>query len=377
MMKLTVTIARYLTGLLFIFSGLVKAIDPRGLAYKMQEFFEAWANAGFMKDLMEQLGHHALGFSVFMITLEVVVGLALLLGWQKKMVSWVLFALILFFTFLTSYVLFSGKIRACGCFGDCIPITPIQTFTKDIILLLLSVLLLVKQKYILPITKPVVSFILVLLSSLATLSLQFYVMKYLPVRDCLPYKIGNNILEFRKMPANAIPDQYAIQFIYEKNGEEKEFSAEALPDSSWEFIDRKQKLVAAGKNNTPLINDFTLTTLSGNDTTEAILSQSGIYYLLFIKDVESISEKFKSDQELAVAANEKGIPFYIVTARREMISNRYDKLFLKGTKIEIPVFSCDATAIKTAARADMVLYKMKGAVVEHKWGWGDFGKVHF
>ena len=376
-MKLTVTIARYLTGLLFIFSGLVKAIDPRGLAYKMQEFFEAWANAGFMKDLMEQLGHHALGFSVFMITLEVVVGLALLLGWQKKMVSWVLFALILFFTFLTSYVLFSGKIRACGCFGDCIPITPIQTFTKDIILLLLSVLLLVKQKYILPITKPVVSFILVLLSSLATLSLQFYVMKYLPVRDCLPYKIGNNILEFRKMPANAIPDQYAIQFIYEKNGEEKEFSAEALPDSSWEFIDRKQKLVAAGKNNTPLINDFTLTTLSGNDTTEAILSQSGIYYLLFIKDVESISEKFKSDQELAVAANEKGIPFYIVTARREMISNRYDKLFLKGTKIEIPVFSCDATAIKTAARADMVLYKMKGAVVEHKWGWGDFGKVHF
>ncbi len=376
-MKLTVTIARYLTGLLFIFSGLVKAIDPRGLAYKMQEFFEAWANAGFMKGLMEQLGHHALGFSVFMITLEVVVGLALLLGWQKKMVSWVLFALILFFTFLTSYVLFSGKIRACGCFGDCIPITPIQTFTKDIILLLLSVLLLVKQKYIFPITKPVVCFILVLLSTLATLSLQFYVMKYLPVRDCLPYKIGNNILELRKMPANAIPDQYAIQFIYQKNGEQKEFSAEALPDSSWEFVDRKQKLVAAGKNNTPLINDFTLNTLSGNDTTEAILSQSGIYYLLFIKDVESISEKFKADQELAVAANEKGIPFYIVTARREMISNRYDQHFLKGAKIEIPVFSCDATAIKTAARADMVLYKMKGAVVEHKWGWGDFGKVHF
>jgi len=376
-MKLTVTIARYLTGLLFIFSGLVKAIDPRGLAYKMQEFFEAWANAGFMKDLMEQLGHQALGFSVFMITLEVVVGLALLLGWQKKMVTWVLFALILFFTFLTSYVLFSGKIRACGCFGDCIPITPIQTFTKDIILLLLSVLLLVKQKYILPITKPVVSFILVLVATIATLSMQFYVMKYLPVRDCLPYKIGNNILELRKMPANAIPDQYAIQFIYQKNGEQKEFSAEALPDSSWEYVDRKQKLVAAGKNNTPLINDFTLTTLSGNDTTEAILNQSGIYYLLFIKDVESISEKFKVDQALAVAANEKGIPFYIVTARREMIRNRYAQLFLKGTKIEIPVFSCDATAIKTAARADMVLYKMKGAVVEHKWGWGDFGKVYF
>ena len=79
-MKLIVTIARYFTGLLFIFSGLIKGIDPRGLAYKMQEFFEVWANAGFLKSLMEQLNHYALGFSIFMITLEVLVGLALILG---------------------------------------------------------------------------------------------------------------------------------------------------------------------------------------------------------------------------------------------------------------------------------------------------------
>ena len=106
-MKITVTIARILTGLLFIFSGLVKAIDPRGLAYKMQEFFEVWAHDGFMKTMMESLNHYALSFSIIMITLEVVVGVALLIGWQKKLTTWILLLLMLFFTFLTSYVLFS------------------------------------------------------------------------------------------------------------------------------------------------------------------------------------------------------------------------------------------------------------------------------
>jgi uncharacterized membrane protein YphA (DoxX/SURF4 family) len=376
-MKLTVTIARFLTGLLFIFSGLVKAIDPRGLAYKMQEFFEAWANDGFMKGMMEPLGHQALGFSVFMITLEVAVGFALLLGWNKKLTAWILFGLLLFFTFLTSYVLFSGKIKACGCFGDCIPLTPKQTFTKDIILLIFSVWILFNQKYILPVAKPLVLFLAILLVTASTLALQFYVMKHLPLADCLPYKKGNNLIELRKMPANAITDKYAILFIYQKNGEKKEFTPDALPDSSWEFVDRQQKLLEPGKNNLPLINDFSLTTIAGNDTTEAILNQPGSYMILFIKDIESLPKKFKEDQALAVNARNAGIPFYIVTARREMVGNRYKGLFLKDTKLEFPVFTCDATAIKTAARAEAVLYKMKGPVVENKWGWADFDKVKF
>jgi uncharacterized membrane protein YphA (DoxX/SURF4 family) len=341
----------------------------------MQEFFEAWANAGFMKGLMATLGEHALGFSIFMITLEVVVGLALLIGWQKKMVTWILFLLILFFTFLTSYVLFSGKIKACGCFGDCIPLTPIQTFSKDIALLLLSVLLLFNQKYIQPVAKPLALFVLIILATIATLFLQFYVMKHLPLTDCLPYKKGSDLLESRKMPANAVPDKFAISFIYQKNGLKKEFTAEALPDSSWEYVDRKQNLVKAGVNNIPLINDFSLTTASGNDSTDAILGQAGVYYILFIKELEGIRKNFKDDKAIALAAYEKGIPFYIVTARREMISSRYADLSLKGFEINVPVFTCDATAIKTAARADIVLYKMKGPVVQEKWGWADFDKV--
>ncbi len=374
-MKIAVTAARILTGLLFIFSGLVKAIDPRGLAYKMQEFFEAWGNAGFMKGVMEGLGHYGLAFSVGMITLEVVVGLALLLGWQKKITTWVLLLLILFFTFLTSYVLFSGKIKACGCFGDCIPITPTQTFTKDIILLLLSVLFVSNQKYITPVFKPFIGGLFIFIVLVATLFLQWWVLRHLPPADCLPYKKGNNLLELRKMPTNAIPDKYEMTFVYEKNGEQTEFTTAALPDSSWTFVDRKQKLVTPGKNNIPVINDFSFTNERGEDVTDSVLSQDGVYFLLFVKDLEPLPNDFREDLDIANEAIDSRIPFYIITGQKTAVKNRFSEHGLVAGQHPIQVFTCDATAIKTAARAAMVLYRMKGAVVDRKWGWADFDDV--
>ena len=233
-MKQVVTIARILVGVLFIFSGLVKAIDPLGLAYKMQEFFDVWAADGIMRGLMLWLNEQALLFSLLMITLEVVLGVCLLLGWRTKMVSWLLLLLMLFFTFLTSFVLFSGKIRACGCFGDCIPLTPVQTFTKDIILLILVLVILFGRKHIKPLFSNKKNVILFLASFFGVLGLQWYVLHHLPVKDCLPFKVGNNILELRKMPADAVPDKFDFKFIYKKNGAEKEFAVSALPDSSWE-----------------------------------------------------------------------------------------------------------------------------------------------
>ncbi|HNA18060.1 MAG TPA: DoxX family membrane protein, partial [Ferruginibacter sp.] len=283
-MKIIVNIARVLVGCLFIFSGLVKAIDPLGLAYKMQEFFEVWAASGYLKGMMDLLYDQALLFSVLMIALEVLLGVALLLGWRLKPVSWFLLALTLFFTFLTSYVLFSGKIRACGCFGDCIPLTPVQTFTKDLVLLLLVLIILLFGRYVTPLFPPKVNGWLVMGSLLAVAGLQWYVLRHLPVVDCLPFRSGNNILELRKMPKDAVPDKYDYVFVYSKNGEKKEFRVNALPDSTWVFVERKQTLVQKGKNNIPLINDFILKTQDGTDTTEAILNTPGTYYLLFIKD---------------------------------------------------------------------------------------------
>ncbi|MEX0635555.1 MAG: hypothetical protein WD135_02220, partial [Ferruginibacter sp.] len=178
------------------------------------------------------------------------------------------------------------------------------------------------------------------------------------------------------VPAGAIPDEYAISFIYQKNDVKKEYTAEALPDSSWEFVERKQKLVKLGKNNTPLINDFTLTTESGADSTEIILSQKGPYFLLFVKDVTTIPSDFRKDQEIINNAIVKNIPIYIVTGQRTMATKRYGKIvIINGKSIAIPMLNCDATALKTAARADITLYKMNGPLVINKWGWKDFDLV--
>lgn len=374
-MKAAVNISRVIVGAVFIFSGLVKAIDPLGLAYKMQEFFEVWAGQGILKDTMMWLNEHALLFSVLMIALEVVLGVALLLGWRIKLISWLLLLLMLFFTFLTSYVLFSGKIRACGCFGDCIPLTPIQTFTKDIILLLLVLLILFRKKYISPLFTPVINSSLILLFLFAVSGLQWYVLKHLPVKDCLPFKVGNNILELRKMPKDAIPDKFDYIFEYKKNNERKEFKVSALPDSTWEFVERKQILIEKGKNNIPLINDFNLITSSGTDSTEAVLSAPGDYYLLFVKDVSLLPKDWVEDQRMVAVLRQKGKQVFVVSSQRKNTEDRYSSLFVDEKKLDIPVLTCDATALKTAARNNITLYFMNGPVVKSKWGGNDIKKA--
>jgi uncharacterized membrane protein YphA (DoxX/SURF4 family) len=374
-MKTIVNIARVFVGILFIFSGSVKAIDPLGLAYKMQEFFEAWANAGIIKGLMGWLDGQALMFSILMITLEVVLGVALLLGWRKNMVSWLLLLLMLFFTFLTSYVLFSGKIRACGCFGDCIPLTPIQTFTKDIVLLILVLLILFGRKYMNPVFSNRINGTVFLISLFGILGLQWYVLNYLPLKDCLPFKIGNNILELRKMPKDAVPDKFDYKFVYKKNGESKEFEVSTLPDSTWEFVDRKQVLVQKGKNNVALINDYILKTASGFDSTEAVLQSPEEYYLLYIRDFNLLPKKWIEDQRLAVTQTERGKKIFIVSSDRNKAEERYGNLAVAGKKLNIPVLTCDFTALKTAARNNITLYLMEGPVVKNKWGGSDIAKA--
>jgi uncharacterized membrane protein YphA (DoxX/SURF4 family) len=367
-MKAMVHISRVLVGCLFIFSGLVKAIDPKGLAYKMQEFFEVWAAAGYFKSLMEWLNDYALGFSVFMITLEVVLGTALLIGWQKKCTTWLLLLLTLFFTFLTSYVLFSGKIRACGCFGDCIPLTPVQTFTKDIVLTLLIIIILIGQKHIKPLLGKWLSYVSIIAVTGLVLYLQFYVQRHLPVKDCLPYKEGNDILALRKTPADATYDKFFYSYIYKKAGQEKEFGMDLLPDSTWEFVKESgKKLVEKGNGKTALINDFSLTTQSGNDTTQALLGTPGDFYLLFIKDAAISNNAFKAAAGFLKSINNSKMIF-IVTAQPDALAKLFNSI---QQPLQQPVLSCDGTAIKTAARSDATLYFMKAAVIQKKYGWAD------
>ena len=365
-MRILVNISRIIVGLLFIFSGLIKANDPLGLTYKMQEFFEVWGTSfPSLHGLMMFLNAYALAFSIITITLEVVVGVALLLGWASRFFSWLLLLLIIFFTFLTGYAVLSGKIRECGCFGNCIPLTAMQSFIKDLVLCVLILLIFFGARYIRPIFRGGMNFIVLCVTILLVVGLQWYVLVRMPVFDCLPFKKGNNILELRKMPADAVQDKMEFKFVYQKNGEKKEFGATELPDSTWTFVRRKDVLIEKGKNNEPPIKDFFLNTLSGSDSTEAILNNPGEYYLFMIKDLAKHNYKWVDNfKKFYSDAKQKNRPIIVIASQ----ASAAQQFFNEKNNFNVPILSCDAVALKTAARTDPAVYLMKGPVIQKKWG---------
>lgn len=360
-MKVAVNIARVIVGVLFIFSGLVKANDPYGLSYKMQEFFEVWN--------FHLLDNYTLTFSVLMNAFEIIAGVAVLVGWRMRLFSWLLLLLIIFFTFLTGYALLSGKIKTCGCFGDCIPLTAKQSFIKDLVLLALILLIFAYCNKIKPLFKSSLSISVLTIVTVLSFGFQWYVMQYLPVKDCLPYKVGNNIVEQMKVPANAVLPITETVFIYEKGGKQYTFTDKFPADlDTYKFIDRKDRIIKEGYNYMPPIKDFKLTTLSGVDSTAQVIGQTIDYYFLFVKDFDGLSAKdswYKEFSRIYKAAKVKDIPVYVVTAQGDLA----DKLFNQANDhLGVTIFTCDGTEIKTAARTKPCLVKMKGEVIDHKWG---------
>jgi uncharacterized membrane protein YphA (DoxX/SURF4 family) len=360
--KNTSLVIRWIVGLLFIFSGLVKANDPLGLSYKMQEFFEAW-NWYFFND-------YTLTFSLVMNVFEVLAGVAVIIGWRMKLFSWLLLLLIIFFAFLTGYALFSGKIKTCGCFGDCLPLTPAQSFTKDLILLALILILFINKNKIVTSIKPFAAIVLLVLCVAAVSFLQAYVMKHLPVVDCLPYKKGNNILKEMQPPPNAVQDSIVMVFKYRKDGVVKEYTAETLPpdlDSSYEFIDRTDKVVRKG-NALPPIADFALFTLNETDTTDAVLQSSGKYVMLFAKDFSTFDKWMNDDfRNFVNRLQQNQIHFYIVTADKQNAEKIVGNL-------PAEILLCDGTVIKTAARVNPTYFVMHGADIIDKFSYVDLKK---
>ena len=373
-MRTAVTIVRTIVGVLFVVSGLVKANDPLGLSYKMQEFFEIWntdlaSSGSFIKSpliaLFEFFHEHSLSLSVIMITLEIVAGVALLLGWMKRSVLNLLLVLIIFFTFLTAYAFFSGKFKNCGCFGDCLPITPFTSFMKDIVLLVMIGFLLVFQRYIMPAFSRPAQNALMALSLVGSLGLQWYVLNYLPLVDCLPFKEEKNISQQMKIPPGATPDSFAIRFVYEKAGKQFEFSPESLPADlgTYKFVDRVDKLVRKGNAEAP-IKGFALN--AGNmDSTEIVLSQPTAL-LLFCEDLKRASSWMSDLKDLDSVARQKKLPLYIVTAAP--ISEVTATLNNNGL-MNLQVFNCDNTVVRTAARTNPTLYLLNNGTIKKKYGY--------
>jgi uncharacterized membrane protein YphA (DoxX/SURF4 family) len=364
-MKALVNISRIIVGILFIFSGLIKANDPLGLSYKMQEFFEVWG--------MHALNDYTLLFSLLMNGFEIVAGVAVLLGWRMRLFSWLLLLLIIFFTFLTGYALLSGKIKTCGCFGDCIPLTAAQSFMKDLLLLALIIFIFVKRDLVQPLLPSFLNGFIILLVIVFCVIGQYYVLNHLPVFDCLPYKKGNNLLQQMKQPEGAVADSFEIRMKYRKDGKDVEFDMDHFPDdfndSTYQFVDRYQKLVRKGTA-APPIADLVLYSEAGTDTTQAVLNQPNKYIMLLVKDAAMANSNWiRHASMVAKAAAQKNIPVLVVTAT---LDEAKSQLYHESN---IQFIRCDATVIKTAARVNPTYFLMQQATVLGKYADVDFKQV--
>ena len=315
---------------------------------------------------------------------EIIAGAALLFGWRMKLFSWLLLLLMIFFTILTGYTYKTGRPTNCGCFGDCIKITPEYSFYKDLLLSALILIILFARKHIKPFFASGLNTALMILVTIFSFGLQWYAIKYLPPVDCLPFKRGNSIPEKMKLPVNAVPDSIVMTFVYEKQGQKVEFTADKFPadfnDSLYKFVNRYDRVARKGKNNEPPIKGFSLTSANSvdssgnttiNDSTGVILSEP--HALLLFNTVLPGTNPAWKDELLAVyaEANKKGIPFYFVTSNRDLANTIFSQMGFQN----ITVLNCDFTAIRTAARSNPTLYYMKQGIVAGKWSYANFDEA--
>lgn len=279
-LHITGSIARTLLALTFLFSGFVKAVDPLGTVYKIQDYLHE-GFGGIFQWAIPAAGVAA----VCLIALEWLLGIAMLLNVRTQWTSWITLLFYCIMTPLTLYIAIANPVSDCGCFGDALVITNWQTFWKNIILLLLSICLVICRKAIPELFSWWMEIIIALAALGSVAGIMGYSYTHLPQIDFRPYKVGNHIPTLMEIPDDAEVDQYEITLIYAKDGKEQTFTLENYPkgDPEWTFVDQKSVLIKKGY--VPPIHDFEIETLEGDYITQDILESEEPIALVVMYDL--------------------------------------------------------------------------------------------
>ena len=279
-LHITGSIARTLLALTFLFSGFVKAVDPLGTVYKIQDYLHE-GFGGIFQWAIPAAGAAA----VCLIALEWLLGIAMLLNVRTQWTSWITLLFYCIMTPLTLYIAIANPVSDCGCFGDALVITNWQTFWKNIILLLLSICLVICRKAIPELFSWWMEIIITLAALGSVAGIMGYSYTHLPQIDFRPYKVGNHIPTLMEIPDDAEVDQYEITLIYAKDGKEQTFTLENYPkgDPEWTFVDQKSVLIKKGY--VPPIHDFEIETLEGDYITQDILESEEPVTLVVMYDL--------------------------------------------------------------------------------------------
>ena len=359
-MKYLVNISRILVGLLFIFSGLIKINDPVGFSFKLEEYFGPTVfNIDFLLP-------YVLPLAIFIVVLEVLLGVFLLIGLKKEFTIYSLFAMIVFFTFLTWYSAYFNKVTDCGCFGDAIKLTPWESFTKDVILLVLIVIIMIGLKYIKPLFNNKLLYIFPSISLILCILIVNQVLSHLPLIDFRPYKVGANIIDNMVIPEDSKKAVFRYDWLFNINGEKKVISTSGnFPDSEGTFVSVDTELIEEGYE--PPILDFSME-LGDIDYTDVLMKEQKLIIFVFYNILKTNSDAIvdlKETVELAVKNDYKVIG---LTASGEIDVNSFES----ENDIDIDFYFCDETALKTIVRSNPAAIKLHEGTIIQKTHWNDF-----
>ena len=352
-----VNLCRVVVALTFIFSGYVKAIDPLGTQYKLNDYLAAVGMQGLVPDYI------TLSASVAIGGLEFCLGIFILFAVHRRLVSKIVLAFMIVMTPLTLWLAVANPIKDCGCFGDAVVLTNWQTFYKNIVLLAASFAICIR-----PLMMPrfisrtnqwiLVAYTVVFIVFSSTKSLYT-----LPQFDFRPYRIGTDIKKGMEIPAGAKESKFETTFILEKNGQRKEFSLENYPDSTWTFID--SKTVQTEEGYVPPIHDFSIQKQdTGEDITDSVLSHKGYSFVLVSPQLEKADDSnFGEIDQIYEYSQTHGYPFYALTASTDKGIDYWRDI----TGAEYNFFTTDETTLRTMIRSNPGLFLLKDGVIIGKW----------
>lgn len=364
-MKYLISVVRVFVGLLFIISGLIKLNDPVGFGFKLEEYFSP---AVFN---LEFLMPYAFTFAVLIVIAEVIVGLALILGNQKKLTLRLLLAMIVFFTFLTWYSAYFNKVTDCGCFGDAVKLTPWESFTKDVILLVLILFLWWGRRYITPLVPKMKSNIILVIALLLCGWMAYHVTNHLPLVDFRAYKVGVNIEEGMSIPEGAAKAIYEYAWTFNVDGEEQVHITQGdYPEVDGEFISVETKEIQAGY--VPPIHDFTIEQY-GNDQASVLLEKPRLAMIIAYDLAQSSPSGFEKMEAVARKAEAAGYTVIGMSASSTEDAAAASAQF----GLTFPFYFTDATTLKTIIRSNPGVVLLEKGTITQKVHYNDLDELQF
>ena len=356
------TVCRFVLAVVFIFSGFVKAIDPLGTQYKIQDYLDALGWTDVFPESIPFIAAALLGM------LEFCLGVYLFFGIRRIIAPRAVVAVMAIMTPLTFWLALDNPVSDCGCFGDAVVLTNWETFGKNVVLLVMSLVVLKWRKRIFPLATTRFDWLIALYGFLYIFCMTIYCYRHLPVFDFRPYYVGADIRQGMEIPEGKEPTEFETRFVLQKDGVEKEFTLENYPDSTWTFVD--SRTVVKKKGYEPPIHDFSMIRYEdGEDITEQVLADERYTFLLVAHQLEQASDsRIDLINELYDYCLEYGYAFYCLTSSSDEDILKWQE----DTGAEYPFCLMDNITLKTMVRSNPGLILLKKGVVIHKWNVVDF-----